>query len=155
MTAWRAPLAAACLAFGVAAFAADEQRTTPEQAQAFVKSAIGHYKKVGREKALGDFADKKGAWIRGDLYVNAYDLDGRCLAHVNEKTIGKVMLDLRDVDGKYLIRERLDRAKAEGSGWQDYKFFNPATKKIEPKHMYFEKYDSVVFAAGAYKPEPK
>ena len=134
------------------AVAADPERTTPEQAQALVKKAIAHYKAAGPQKALADFADKNNAeWVKGDRYVNAYDMDGKCLAHINEKTIGKNMIDLRDVDGKYLIKERLDRAKAEGKGWQDYKFFNPATKKVEPKHMYFEKYENVVFAAGAYQ----
>ena len=143
---------AACVAMPAAA--AEPERTTPEQAQALVKAAIDHYKKAGAQKALADFADKTNpTWVKGDRYVNAYDLDGKCLAHVNEKTIGKNMIDLRDVDGKYLIKERLDRARVEGHGWQDYKFFNPATKKVEPKHMYFEKYENVVFAAGAYQPE--
>ena len=31
------------------------------------------------------------------------------------------------------------------------KFFNPMTKKIEPKEMYWEKHDNLVFACGAYK----
>ena len=39
------------------------------------------------------------------------------------------------------------------NGWQDFQFFNPMTKKIEPKEMYWEKHDNMVFAAGAYKPE--
>lgn len=143
---------AACVALPAAA--ADSERTTPEQAQALVKKAIAHYKAAGPQKALADFSDKSNAeWVKGDRYVNVYDMDGKCLAHVNEKTIGKNMIDLRDVDGKYLIKERIDHAKADGRGWQDYKFFNPATKKVEPKHMYFEKYDNVIFAAGAYLPE--
>ena len=143
---------AACIA--LPSLAAEPDRTTPEQAQALVKAAIAHYKKAGPQKALADFADKHNAeWVKGDRYVNVYDMDGKCLAHINEKTIGKNMIDLRDVDGKYLIKERLDRAKVEGHGWQDYKFFNPATKKVEPKHMYFERLDNVVFAAGAYLPE--
>jgi len=149
-------VAAFILAAGIAlpAIAADSERTTPEQAQALVKKAIAHYKAAGPQKALADFADKGNAeWVKGDRYVNVYDMDGKCLAHINDKTIGKNMIDLRDVDGKYLIKERLDRAKAEGKGWQDYKFFNPATKKVEPKHMYFEKHENVVFAAGAYLPE--
>jgi len=149
-------LAACFVAAGLAfpAAAAEPERTTPEQAQALVKKAIAHYKAVGPQKALADFSDKSNAeWVKGDRYVNVYDMDGKCLAHVNEKTIGKNMIDLRDVDGKYLIKERVDRAKGEGKGWQDYKFYNPATKKVEPKHMYFEKHDNVIFAAGAYLPE--
>jgi cytochrome c len=147
-----AAFAAAFLLVAGPVCAADEQRTTPEQAETMVHNAIAHYKKVGREKALADFADKHGTWIHGDAYVNVYDLEGKCLAHINEKTIGKNMIDLRDVDGKYLIRERIERAQAEKNGWQQYKFYNPATKKVEPKDMFFERYEDVVFAAGAYKP---
>ena len=49
------------------------------------------------------------------------------------------------------------QASAEGdkatSGWQDITFFNPVSKKIEPKRIYWERYDNLVFAAGAYRPE--
>jgi signal transduction histidine kinase len=131
----------------------DEGRATPEQAKALVKKAIVFYKANGRDKALAEFARKDGQFIHQDLYINAYDLKGMCLSHINEKTIGKDMIDLRDPDGKLIIRERLERAQKDGSGWQEYKFFNPASKKVEPKMMYFEKYEDVVFAAGAYKPE--
>jgi cytochrome c len=135
------------------AAAADDERATPEQAEALVKKAVAFYKAKGREQALAEFANKNGPFIHHDLYINAYDTKGTCLSHINEKTIGKNMLDLRDPDGKYIIRERLERASKDGKGWQEYKFFNPATKKVEPKVMYFEKHDDVIFAAGAYKPE--
>ena len=147
-------IGALCVSLGLLASAAAqaEDRATPEQAKALVHNAIVHYRKAGPQKALADFADKKGEWVHGDLYVNVYDLQGNCLAHINEKTIGKNMIELRDVDGKYLIRERVERAAKEGSGWQESKFYNPLTKKVEPKSMYFEKYENVIFAAGAYKP---
>lgn len=29
----------------------------------------------------------------------------------------------------------------------------PVTRKVEPKRMYWEKHDNLVFAAGAYKPD--
>ena len=132
--------------------AAQEDRASPVQAESLVKKAIAYYHSAGRDKALSQFADKNGKFIHKDLYVMVYDMQGNCLAQINEKMIGKNMLDLRDVDGKYLIRERLDRAQKEGKGWQDYKFFNPVSKKIEPKTTYFEKVDQLVFSAGAYKP---
>jgi hypothetical protein len=132
---------------------AQEDRATPDQAKQLVKKAIAFYKANGRDKALAEFRRKDGQFIHKDLYINAYDLKGMCLSHINEKTIGKDMIDLRDPDGKLIIRERLERAQKDGSGWQEYKFFNPASKKVEPKMMYFEKYEDVVFAAGAYKPE--
>ena len=45
------------------------------------------------------------------------------------------MTDVKDADGKYFIRERIEMANKKGSGWQDYKFVNPLTKQIEPKSM--------------------
>jgi cytochrome c len=140
-----------CVLLSLNALAQDE-RATPEQAEALVKKAIVYYKSKGPDAALTEFSKKEGLFSHKDLYVNVYDLQGKCLAHINQKTIGKNMIDLRDPDGKYLIKERVERAEKEGHGWQEYKFFNPATHKVEPKHMYFEKYGDVVFAAGAYKP---
>jgi len=78
------------------------------------------------------------------------EMDGTVIAHINPKILGKNMMDLRDADGHYQIRERLDAAKTGTSGWQDFKFFNPVTKKIEPKRAYWEKHDNLVFACGAY-----
>ena len=146
-----AAAAAFCMLLNFTASAADS-RATPEQAEALVKKAIVYYKQKGPEVALAEFSKKEGMFSHADLYVNVYDMQGKCLAHINQKTVGKNMIDLRDPDGKFLIRERVERAEKEGHGWQEYKFFNPATHKVEPKHMYFEKYGDVVFAAGAYKP---
>jgi cytochrome c len=42
-------------------------------------------------------------------------------------------------------------AKSKGTFWQDYKFTNPTTKKIEPKAMYCEKLDDAVVCGGIYK----
>ena len=126
---------------------------TVEEAQALVKKAIAHYDKMGREKALADFSRSPGPFVDRDLYVVVYDMDGRSLAHINPKMVGKNMMDLRDADGKYHIKERMEAAQKGTSGWQDFKFYNPVSKKIEPKRMYWEKYDNLVFAAGAYKPE--
>ena len=73
------------------------------------------------------------------------------LAHINPKMVGKNMMELRDGNGKFHIKERMEAAKKGTSGWQDFTFFNPVTKKIEPKRMYWEKHDDLVFACGAYK----
>jgi cytochrome c len=74
------------------------------------------------------------------------------LAHgANEKLIGKDMIDAQDVDGKYYVKERVELARSKGTFWQDYKFVNPASKKIEPKQMYCEKLDETTVCAGVYK----
>jgi signal transduction histidine kinase len=65
--------------------------------------------------------------------------------------IGKELIDMRDTDGKYFVKERVEIAKGKGSGWQDYKFMNPVSKKIEPKSMYLQRYEDVIVGCGIYK----
>jgi hypothetical protein len=149
-------LAAGFLMLVLAAFGAmaatDTQRATPDEAKAIVKKAVAYYKKVGREKALPEFCRTDGPFVDRDLYVTVIAMDGLELAHINPKTVNKNVMELRDPDGKFFIRERLDTAKKSSSGWQEFKFFNPVTKKIESKMTYWERVDDLVFASGAYKP---
>ena len=49
--------------------------------------------------------------------------------------VGKDLIDLKDVDGKEFVRERVALGKSKPSFWQDYKFTNPVSKKIEPKSI--------------------
>ncbi|MGZ5583761.1 MAG: cache domain-containing protein [Usitatibacter sp.] len=136
--------------FGMSAPAASEERATTAEAEAMVKNSIEFYKKNGRAKALAEFSNPHGKFVDRDLYVTVYTMDGKCLAHINERVVGKNMWDQRDVDGKYFTRERLEAAKTQPSGWQEFKFFNPMTKKIEPKRQYWQRHDDLVFATGAY-----
>jgi len=117
-----------------------------------VKKAVAHYRKAGRDKSMADFSNQQGEFVYRDLYVVVLQMDGLELAHINPRTVGKNVMDLRDPEGKPLIRERLEAAKHGAMGWQEYKFYNPVTKKIELKTAYWERVDDLVFACGAYKP---
>lgn len=137
----------------ISAIAADKKGTSAE-AIAMVDRAIAHIKKAGREKAFADFSDQKGSFIDRDLYVVVYDMKGKVLAHgANAKMIGKDVIDLRDVDGKLFVKERVEMmSKAPNAkGWQEYKFMNPVTKQIEPKAMYLQRYEDVMVGCGIYK----
>lgn len=131
--------------------AQDDKRASRAEAQAMVKKAVEYYAKNGREKAFAEFSKNPGPFIDRDLYVVVYTLQGEPLVHINPKMVGKSMMDMRDPDGTYYIRERMEAAAKGNSGWQNYKFFNPVTKKVEPKEMYWERHDKLVFGCGAYK----
>ena len=79
-------------------------------------------------------------------------MQGRSLAHINPKMVGKNLIDMRDGDGRYLVKERAEAARTAGSGWEDIKFFNPVSKKVEPKQVYWERHADLLFSSGAYKP---
>jgi hypothetical protein len=144
-----AVLAFTAMATG-AAFAADS--ATREEAQAMVKKAVAFIKAEGPEKAYPAITMKDGQFSDRDLYIVVYGLDGKVLAHgANQKLVGKDMIDAQDVDGKYFVKERAELGRKQASFWQDYKFVNPATKKVEPKEMYCERESETVVCGGIYK----
>ncbi|WP_460448315.1 cache domain-containing protein [Alsobacter sp. SYSU BS001988] len=125
---------------------------TKDEAQAMVVKAVAFVKSQGPAKAYDAFTKKNPDFVDRDLYVVVYGMDGKVLAHgANEKLVGKDLLDAQDVDGKYYVKERVDWAKSKGKFWQEYKFVNPVTKKIEPKQMYCEKLDETAVCGGVYK----
>lgn len=140
-------------ALGIALSAqAAEGGATKEQAVEMVKKGIGFIKASGSEKAYAEITSKTSQFKLMDLYLVVYTLDGTVLAHgANEKMVGRNLIDLKDVDGKAFIKERVDMAKTNATFWQDYKFTNPETKKIEPKTMYCEKLEQTVVCGGIYK----
>ena len=143
--------AALLLAIGfTGAHAADHGTAT--EATAMVGKAIEFIKKNGRDKAYVEINNPKGQFIDRDLYVVVYDLNGKVLAHgANARMIGKDLIDMRDPDGKYFVRERVAIAKGPGKGWQDYKFMNPVSRRIEPKSMYLQRFEDVIVGCGVYK----
>jgi hypothetical protein len=122
------------------------------EATALVDKAIAFYKANGKDKALAEFSNPKGQFVKGELYIFILDLNGVVLAHgANEKLINKDMSQLKDTDGKLFIQEALQTAKSKGSGWVDYKWTNPTTKKVEAKSTYVKKVDELIFCCGIYK----
>ena len=146
-------LAAVTAAALFAANAPAAERATPDEAVAMVKKGVQYIKTAGRDKAYAEFTSKQGKFRDRDLYLVVYGLDGKVWAHgQNERMVGKVVIDLKDIDGKEFVRERTELGKTKASFWQDYKFTDPMTKKIEPKQMYCERLDETVVCGGVYKP---
>ena len=144
--------AAAALFAGVAYPASGTQFATKDEAVAMVKKAVAFIEQSGPDKAYVEFDKKGGPFTDRDLYVVVYGLDGKVLAHgSNAKLIGKEMIDAQDVDGKYFVKERTELARKQPSFWQDYKFVNPVTKKVEPKQMYCQRVGETAVCAGIYR----
>lgn len=151
MPSLRSCLFALVLAGAVApAFAADEGATAKE-AVAMVKKGVVHLKAHGKDQGYADFSSQDSEFKDRDLYLVVYGLDGTVRAHgANAKMVGKNLIDLKDVDGKAFVRERVELGKANANFWQDYKFINPVSRKIEPKRMYCERLDDSVVCGGIY-----
>ena len=130
-------------------------RATPQEAEAMVQKAVALIKANPHERAFAEISDPKGEYVDRDLYVVVYRNDGTALAHgFNRKMIGKNMIEMRDADGKEYWRERIEWAKTKASFWQDLKYVDPLTRKIEPKSTYCERLDDMLVCGGIYKIAP-
>ena len=144
-------LAAGALATQAPAFAKTDF-ASKDEAIAMVKKGVAYIKGNGREKGYAEISNKKGQFIDRDLYLVVCGLDGTVFAHgANEKQIGHNLIDLKDIDGKLFVKERVELAQKQPTFWQEYKFTDPLTRKIEPKQMYCERLDDVVVCGGIYK----
>jgi hypothetical protein len=134
------------LFFATGAFAGDAG--TPEEAKAMAIRAGALLQAEGPEKAFPEF-EKGAAFHDRDLYVMVYDQTGKCVSHgANQGLIGKTLIDLKDTDGKYLIK---DLVGVQDTAWIDYKWPHPLTKKIEPKTTYVVRVGEFRVGVGAYK----
>ncbi|MDB5859853.1 MAG: histidine kinase [Ramlibacter sp.] len=142
---------AALLATG-AAWAADTPATAKE-AEAMVKKGVAYIKANGKDKGYAAINDRDNKEFHDrDLYLAVHRMDGTAVAHgVNERMVGKNFIEMKDIDGKEYIKERVEFARAKGTFWTDYKFPNPITKKIEPKTAYCERLEDTIVCGGIYK----
>jgi cytochrome c len=125
---------------------------TAEEAQALVERAVAHVKKVGEEQAFKDFTSKDGGFLEGELYVFCYSPDVTLVAiGGNPSMLGKNLRDLKDPDGREASYELVQMGLEHGSGWVDYKWPNPMTKKIQTKSAYVIKVNDKVCGTGYYK----
>lgn len=144
----------ACAALSAPLLSHAQTKATAAEATAMVKKGVAAIKASGKDqsKLYTEVTGKDAKWVDRDLYLVVYGMDGSVKAHgANAKLVGNNLMDMLDIDGKPYIKERIELAKSKGSFWQDYKFTNPTTKKIEPKSMYCEKVDDLVACAGVYK----
>ena len=128
------------------------QARTADEAKALVERAVAHVKEIGEEKAFADFTRPDGGYVDGELYVFCIAPDGTNTAHGgNPSLVGKNLLSVKDPDGLLVNAEILKVGTTKGSGWVDYKWPSPMTKKIEAKSAYAIKVNDVVCASGYYK----
>lgn len=132
---------------------AAEKIGTPLEARTLVEKAVSFVKANGEEKALKEFNNPKGKFVKDDLYVFAYDLKGVVLANpMFPEIIGKNLYNEPDHRGKFFRKQIIDIANGHGSGWVEYYYMNPSTKKENIKITYFHKVGNLIVCCGTYLP---
>ncbi len=119
-----------------------EHYTANETLVAFVESAVDYARTHGKDKALAEFSDPNGSFVRGELYIYAYDFNNTVLAHpFDPDKIGVNRMDELDAFGNPYTQQFLDAAK-NGSGFVRFYYVNPAhNRTVESKLGYVMKVD--------------
>lgn len=126
-----------------------------DEATALINQIAGAFAKDGKDKLLADVSDPAGPYVKADgqLYAYCMDYNNIMLAHgANKGLIGRDTSNMTDPTGLKMSPAMVEIAKGPGSGWIDYQWVNPTTKKIEAKTSYVKKVGADFFCvAGIYK----
>ncbi|MCK9580805.1 MAG: cache domain-containing protein [Methanoregula sp.] len=116
--------------------------TTNETLVAFVNEAVAYAHTHGREAALAEFSNPTGSFVRGELYIYAYDFNSTTIAHpVSPEKIGVNRLYEPDAFGNLYSQGIIDVAKS-GSGYVWLYYKNPVhNNAIEKKLGYVANVD--------------
>jgi chromosome segregation ATPase len=127
-------------------------KVTPHEAKTRVKKAIKFLKEAGTKAAFAEFNDLKGRFSDMDSYITVYDVNGILRVFpIQKQTVGTNVLENRDSEGKYFVRDLIELAKAKGKCWTEYMFVNPASGQTELKMAYAERIGDLIVSSGAYK----
>jgi len=108
--------------------------------------------------AFPKFRGKDSPFLYGGTYIWIHTLaDGTMLMHpIKHKMEGKTLIALKDKKGKRFFTAMNELVQAEGDGWVEYYWPNPATNEIVRKVSYVKKCTlpdgtDVVIGSGIYK----
>src|SRR5882762_4963251 len=129
---------------------------TREEAAAMVRRVQEKFKKDGPDATFRAINNRAPGFADRDLYPFVTEVaTGLCVANgVTPAVTGKILIDLKDQDGRFIIQEFIKIATTTpGHGWIDYRWLNPVTKTIEDKTALIERMDKYYVGVGVYRNE--
>ena len=138
---------------GPAAAEWPEDRGAAREAMAMVERAIALYDAEGLLAFRKISRDPAPEFFDRDLYVFVIDRVGFMAAHaLFPRSVGSSVVHARDAEGKYYVREMLERASEDGV-WVDYVFLDPLRGAPAPKSAWVVLHDGFLFVCGVYAGE--
>jgi signal transduction histidine kinase len=109
------------------------------------------------ELAFSQLRDKTGPFVFMDTYVFVDNMAGVELVNPAQPSLeGRNMMNDRDANGKLVMREIINTAAKNGSGWVDYEWYRPGDNGVSKKHTFVKAVrhngTSYIVGAGLYKP---
>lgn len=123
-----------------AAPAVAQELASGDEAKALFDKAMAYYQENGRDAAFAAFNDPEGEFVDRDLYVFCLDFEGGWHAMgAKPELVGRSAIDLKDKDGKFLVKEMIEVARNDGTGVVNYTWPNPVTGKVGGKSSYIQR----------------
>ena len=107
------------------------------------------------KEAFGQLRDKTGPFVFMDTYVFVTGVDGTELVNPAQPTLeGRNLLDLRDLEGRSVVREEIAAALRHGRAWVDCTWFKPGGNTPARKRTFVRKVDvgaeTYIVGSGIY-----
>lgn len=117
-----------------------------QMGEAFVQDVVNRAAALVEARgpeAFSPLRDKTGPFVFMDTYVFVVASDGTELVNAGQPSLeGRNLMDLKDVNGKAVIRECINTAMKDGSGWVEYYWYKPGSNEPAHKQTFVRKVQS-------------
>jgi methyl-accepting chemotaxis protein len=125
-----------------------------EQARALAEAGAEFVRQHGVERGKQAINDPQGAFVDRDLYLGMCGADGTIVANGgNPRLIGMDGNLVKDVQGRYFVKDIMRVGEGAGTGWVDYQWVHPLTRETMTKSAYVQAVgvQGMVISCGFYK----
>jgi methyl-accepting chemotaxis protein len=125
-----------------------------DQARAMAEAGAQYVRTHGVERGKQSISDPQGPFVDRDLYLGMCDANGVIVANGgNPRVIGADGHQVKDVNGRYFVKEILQVGQTHGAGWVDYQWVHPLTSATMTKSAYVQAVglEGMVISCGFYK----
>jgi cytochrome c len=129
-------------------------RATPREARALFDQAVKYLQANGPEKSWAAFSNRKGPFIKKDLYVYVIDRKGTYVANgaAPDTLIGLNVLDSVDAAGTPLFRHMIAVTDKQSEARIRYVWLNRKSNHVEPKNAWIYREGEYILGVGYYTP---
>ncbi len=130
------------------------EHATPREARALFDQAVKHLQANGPDKAWPAFNERKGPFVRKDLYVYVIDRQGTYVANgaAPDSLIGLKVLDTVDAAGNPIFRQMIAVTDKQPEARIRYVWLNRKSNHVEPKVAWLHREGDYILGVGYYAP---
>lgn len=125
-----------------------------DQAKALAEAGAEYVRAHGVEQGKQAISDPQGIFVDRDLYLGMCDASATIVANGgNPRVIGVDGNVVKDVNGRYFVKEIMKIGQNPGTGWVDYQWQHPLTHETMTKSAYVVAVgvEGMVISCGFYR----